>query len=1022
MAPRPVQDLEDFRDFVENAADLIQSVRPDGSLLYVNSAWLQTLDYTRRNIRRLTVLDVVAPTARADWEKHFLRALAGESIENVETVLLGKNGQRIPVEGNVKPRFRHGKPVSVQMILRKTRKAKSFTTPTRRAATSPQHMSEERFRALVEMSSDAIVLINEQSQILYSSPSVERVMGYSALELLGRPGLELVHPDDQAAAVTVLQQAVEAPSEHVRFLIRVRHKDGSWRWLEGIGTNYLSEPAVRAIVVNYRDVTEQKRTEEALRASESKYRSIFDNAVEGLFQTTPEGQFLTLNPALARIYGYETPVEVIQHFQDVGRQLYVDPNRRLEFIRQIESLGKVQAFEFQIRRKDGSLAWVSESTRAVRDAAGHLLHYEGTVEDITERKRTEEELRLQRETLQKIFDHIPVMISFFDRGGQFQLVNRHWEKVMGWTLEEARSRDLLSICYPDPDYLQHVLNYILNPPAGFSDFKVRVRDGRTIDTSWANVLLSDGTSIGIGLDIRERKRAEEALRASEENWRTLAANVPDFICLLDRQGTIQFMNRILPGYEYAKVIGSSGYEYIAPEFHAQLREGMRRLFDEGEAFEIEYLGAGKPGETRWYVARHSPVRRDGEVVAALNIGTDITERKLAEEERRRLEARLQQAQRLESLGVLAGGIAHDFNNLLTAMLGFASLATMRLPDGSPVRPMLREIETAAQRAAELTQQMLAYSGRGKFVIDVVKVNKLVHEMAKLLQTVLSKKAVLQLNLEPATIEADAAQIRQVVMNLITNASDALEGQCGVISVRTGSLQANVEFLRSPFLPEELPAGEYAYIEVEDTGCGMSPETQARVFEPFFTTKFAGRGLGLAAVLGIVRGHRGTIKVKSAPGAGTLFQILLPCGTRVPAGDRASEDELRRLRGHGTVLIIEDESSPRNFARLALEEVGFETRTASDGRAGLTILRQHRGGIAAVLLDLTMPQMDGTEVLREIRQLEPDMPVLVMSGYSESELSSRFEGMGASGFIQKPFEPRELATRFHKLLSGSDWKI
>jgi PAS domain S-box-containing protein len=768
-----------------------------------------------------------------------------------------------------------------------------------RRAQQALRQSEERFRSLVEMSSDAIVLIDGQGRVLYTSPSVERIMGYSATELLSQSGLELVHPDDLSGGQEVLQRAVQNPGEHVPFLVRARHKDGSWHWVEGLCSNHLSNSAVQAIVVNYRDATEshraasvlrqseeryrrlveaspdaifvnrgnrlvfvnpamlqllgattleqilgktpfdiihpdyhplaqermrqmhksdqpvpllekryvrldgtavdveavatpftdqdgpailviardiseRKRAEQERQESEAKYRAIFENAVEGFFQTTLEGRFLTLNPALARIYGYASPQEVIAHFEDVGHQLYVDPSRRQEFMSLIEAHGVVHGFEFQIARKDGSHAWVSESSRAVRNGAGKLLYYEGTVEDITERKR-------------------------------------------------------------------------------------------------------------------------------------------------------------------------------------------------------------------------------------------------AEEERRQLEAQIQHAQKLESLGVLAGGIAHDFNNLLTGILGYASLSLMQLPDESVACPMLREIEKSAERAADLTRQMLAYSGRGKFVIQVLRLETLVQEMIKLLGTVVSKKATLQLDLESASVEGDATQIRQVVMNLITNASDALEGQCGVIGIRTGVREADAAFLRSPYLPEELPPGAYACVEVTDTGCGMSPETLARIFDPFFTTKFTGRGLGLAAVLGIVKGHRGTIKVDSTPGRGTVFQVLFPRYTG-PSGDglvAGSEESPRR--GQGIVLVVDDEASLRTFARDVLECTGFEVREAADGREGLDLFSQHHEEIVGVLLDLTMPRMDGVEVLRELRRRQPDVPVLVMSGYSELEVSQRFAGMGASGFIQKPFHARDLIARLWELV-------
>ncbi len=291
-------------------------------------------------------------------------------------------------------------------------------------------------------------------------------------------------------------------------------------------------------------------------------------------------------------------------------------------------------------------------------------------------------------------------------------------------------------------------------------------------------------------------------------------------------------------------------------------------------------------------------------------------------------------------------------------------------------------------------------------------------MATLLKTVVSKKATIFLVLEAATIEGDPTQIRQVVMNLIINASDALEDNIGSIQVRTGTLQANADDLLSRYLPEVLPAGEYAYLEVEDAGQGMTEETQARIFDPFFTTKFTGRGLGLAAVLGIVRAHRGTIKVVSTPGQGTLFKLLFPCAMHVPEARSDVESKAVSQPGNGTVLVIDDEQIINVFVQRALSSAGYQVLSAEDGFEGLQILQTHFREIVAILLDLTMPGMDGLEVMRELRHLAPDIPVMVMSGYSEQEVSIRCEGTGVRGFIKKPFTTHALVAAISGILTPS----
>jgi PAS domain S-box-containing protein len=752
------------------------------------------------------------------------------------------------------------------------------------------------------------------------------------------------------------------------------------------------------------------------------------------------------------------------------------------------------------------------------------------------------------EHLRDLVESVSDLIQIVQPNGSFLYVNRAWRDALGYTPEDVAKLSVCDILHPsDRARGAELFRRVL---AGENLQRIEVtfvaKDGRAIVVEGSvSCRCENGRPVaarGIYRDITERKRAEQGLRESEETWRTIAANVPGIICTMDREGTILFINKVLPGYDHDRVIGTKTYDYIAPEYHARLREGLAALFERGESFDIDVVAAGSPGETRHYHVRHSPVRRAGQVVAALSIGTDvtlgkqaeaelraremllrhlfesspdaivvkdltgkvlhvneaacrlhglsreqlvgrnsvdlvppdqrarvvagfpklasgqvehfqgfawtsdsravpvelrskrvdyagqpallmhirdITERKQAEAEHRRLEAQMLHAQKLESLGVLAGGIAHDFNNLLTAMLGYASLARLQLAPGTPVLAMLQEIENAAQRAADLASQMLAYSGKGRFVVRVFRVDALVQEMTKLLETVVSKKAVIHMDLAPVTIEGDATQIRQVVMNLITNASDALGGQNGVISVRTRVRHAGAADLRSTIVPHELPEGEYVWVEVEDSGCGMSPEVVARIFDPFFTTKFTGRGLGLAAVLGIVRGHRGTIKVASTPGRGTAVQLLFPSSRALPvetAAPVAPDDG--RAPERGALLVVDDEEQVRTFARRVLEGAGFSVLVAADGHEALAILTARRPGIQALVLDLTMPRMDGLDVLRQMAQRGIRLPVLLMSGYSEQEASSRVAGLGVRGFMQKPFRPVDLLGRVNELLRSA----
>jgi signal transduction histidine kinase/CheY-like chemotaxis protein len=395
--------------------------------------------------------------------------------------------------------------------------------------------------------------------------------------------------------------------------------------------------------------------------------------------------------------------------------------------------------------------------------------------------------------------------------------------------------------------------------------------------------------------------------------------------------------------------------------------------------------------------------------------------KNTEEERRHLEAQILHAQKLESLGVLAGGIAHDFNNLLMGIIGNASIALMRLSPESPVRTYLEKMEMAGMRAADLAKQMLAYSGKGQFMVQPLNLSNLVEEMTHLLEVAVAKNVVLKFKLAehiPA-IDADATQVRQVVMNLLTNASDAIGERSGVISITTGAMHCSRGYLADTYLNDELPEGPYVYLEISDTGCGMSGETRARIFDPFFTTKFTGRGLGLAAVLGIVRGHRGAIKVYSEVGHGTTFKVLFPYSEQAARAMVAAQAKDALWQGTGGILLIDDDETVRMVSQAMLKTIGFTVHLAEDGVQGMEVYRTHADEIRVVLLDMTMPHMNGEETFRALRALNPDARVILSSGYNETDATTHFAGKGLAGFIQKPYTLHELSHILREVLEGTE---
>ena len=506
-------------------------------------------------------------------------------------------------------------------------------------------------------------------------------------------------------------------------------------------------------------------------------------------------------------------------------------------------------------------------------------------------------------------------------------------------------------------------------------------------------------------DITERKQAEQVLMLSEKKFSSIVNLMPDMVgitrmadgCFIEVNDGFERWS----GWKREEAVGKSSLD-LGVWNHETRAKAVAILQESGRLEEFEFMMTTKSGEQRNALMYLLPIVVQGEKCLFF-LGRDMTDHKRAVEDRIDFEKQLLHAQKLESLGVLAGGIAHDFNNLLMAIMGNADLALMRLNPESPAVDNLKRIEQASARAADLAKQMLAYSGKGKFVVEHLDMSRLVEEMLHMLEVSISKKAVLRFNLmHPVpSVEADATQLRQIIMNLVINASEAIGDKSGVIAITTGCMDCDKSYLKDVWLDENISAGLYIYMEIADSGCGMDKDTLSKLFDPFFTTKFTGRGLGMAAVLGIVRGHKGAIKVYSELNRGTTFKILLPASDR-PAELFNGHTHADGWQGSGKVLLVDDEETVRGIGREMLQELGFTVITANDGREGVAAFKE-TPDITVVILDLTMPHMDGEQCFRELRQLKPDVKVIMSSGYSEQEVSEKFIGKGLAGFIQKPYK-------------------
>ena len=385
---------------------------------------------------------------------------------------------------------------------------------------------------------------------------------------------------------------------------------------------------------------------------------------------------------------------------------------------------------------------------------------------------------------------------------------------------------------------------------------------------------------------------------------------------------------------------------------------------------------------------------------------DLVALVIAASERRDLETRMRQAQKLESIGVLAGGIAHDFNNLLVGVLGNTNLLLSRLDSGSPHREMLTEIEEAARQATDLTDQLLAYSGSGKFTLEPINLNRLVKDMAHLSEKVLSSSSPIHYDLDGTlpSIEGDPTQIRQIIMNLVTNASEAIDSKKrGEIILRTGTVTVTPENRSTYITSTEFQVGEQIFLEVQDNGPGIPPDHIQKLFDPFFTTKFTGRGLGLAAVMGVVNSHKGAIEVTTGEGKGTTFRILLPVSEKKEANSRKEPDSLQDHKGSGLILVIDDDQIVRRVCRAILKDHGYEVITCSTGGAALNVFEKRASKIDAVILDLTLPETSGQELFHKLKAISPKIPILLTSGYSAEHAEEIFPPGSIAGFLKKPYD-------------------
>lgn len=675
------------------------------------------------------------------------------------------------------------------------------------------------------------------------------------------------------------------------------------------------------------------------------------------------------------------------------------------------------------RAFDRMAAQISSSTAELRHANARMK------QEINERGFVEEALRNSEKRFRSIWESSREAMLLTDQKGVVIAVNHAYCELTGLTSQELIEQPFTASYRKDAaerSLARHQENFVLRKIEPCQQKRVTLHSGKILDleASYSFIEMDHERTLLLGIfrDVSERVAVLETLKQSKEFSENLIKTANVIIVGVDAENRITVFNETaeeVSGYKLADVQGRRWDELVRPlSVSCPLDHPENDTFD--TTFETKLIT--KKREERVISWRVNPIFENGKWAGRICFGLDCTEKRRQEEQRLALERKLLDSQKLESLGVLAGGIAHDFNNLLTAILGNANLAAMQLDDEQPARSYLANIEKTSLRAAELCKQMLAYSGKGRFAMQYLDVNEVVRETLDLLEVSITKKASLRVECRPQLphVYADSTQIRQVMMNLVINASEAIGDKSGMIRVRTGVLTADAAYFENSSSCSEAAPGEYAFVEVSDTGCGMSPETQARIFDPFFTTKFTGRGLGLAAVLGIVRGHKGALKILSEVGKGSTFKFLLPVATVLP------QPQINRTtnvgvnwKGTGTILVVDDDPTVRAVTSRMVEACGFSVLQAVDGRHGVEVFTEKREQIRAVVLDMTMPNLNGQEAFEAMRKIEPGIKVLLMSGFSEYATSERFNGKSPSSFLQKPFKPEDLSNKLKGLFAADE---
>jgi PAS domain S-box-containing protein len=917
-------------------------------------------------------------------------------------------------------------------------------------------LARQQLLDIIEFLPDATFVIDINRRVIAWNRAIEEMTGVLKADILGQGDYAYAIPlygkrtPMLIDLVTEPEPGPEARYTYIRregqrllaetYVPSLNHGAGAYIW--GIASPLLDPAGNRyGTIESIRDITPRRQAENALRDSEAEYRMLFDTAAIGIFRTTLGGKLVAGNLALARSFGYESPEEMIGSVNDIGTELYAGDPPRSDIMRELVEHGRTH-MEREFHTRDGRSLWGAVDMRLLRDAHGEPSHVNGFFDDVTERVLAAKDRRRAEQQLLDIIEFLPDATFVIDLNKRVIAWNRAIEEMTGVLKADIIGQG--DYAYAIPFYGERrpiVVDLIgAEDAATESSYTWLTRYGNRIvaevylpslrgggEGAWiwvtASPLLDQaGNRYGAIESVRDvtvRKRAEQELRDSEERYRALFQNNPSMYFTLGADGEVIAVNEYGAselGYTIQELEGRSVFDVIYQPDHEAARGHLNAcLLAPSQVHSWQFRKIRRDGTILWVEETARAVAGPGATMNVLVVCHDITRRKQAEEERARLQEQLQQAQKLESVGRLAGGVAHDFNNLLTVINGYADLVMNKLKDGDPLGDQVNEIRKAGARAADLTQQLLAFSRKQIIRPQLLDLNAVVTDSRRMFERLVGEDIEVVTVLSPSLglVLADSGQLHQVLMNLIVNSHDAMP-RGGQLIIETANAEPDRNDM--PMNGGEI-VGPCVLLSVTDTGTGMDRETLEHLFEPFFTTKGKGQGtgLGLSTVYGIVRQNGGTIHVETSAGKGTTFRIYLPRASASAVPEPTAETVPKRLRGGETILVVEDQEAVRNLTLEMLRSHGYRTLGAANGGEALLLAERYPEPIHLMLTDVVMPGMNGKELANRLKPLRPQMAVLYMSGYEDDTVATRGLLEPGTACVLKPFTRDALAAKVREAL-------